>query len=103
MKSAIYEGTIRHRRYRPRSNQFQYALFFMFLDLAELPDLFNLHPLWSWERPNAATFRRRDHFGDPAIPLDQAVRNLVESHTGARPRGPRQRGGRPRTGRASDA
>jgi DUF1365 family protein len=88
MKSAIYEGTIRHRRHRPRPNAFEYGLFFMFLDLGELPELFNLHPLWSRERLNAATFRRRDHFGDPAIPLDQAVRDLVESHTGTRPQGP---------------
>ena len=48
---------------------FQYRLFFMFLDLAELPNLFDIHPLWSYERFNIACFRRRDHFGDPAIPL----------------------------------
>ena len=40
MKSCIYEGTVRHRRYRPRPNHFQYRLFFMYLDLAELPRLF---------------------------------------------------------------
>ncbi|MGB5986381.1 MAG: DUF1365 domain-containing protein [Desulfobacterales bacterium] len=88
MKSSIYEGTIRHRRFRPRANVFQYRLFFMYLDLAELPELFELHPLWSLERLNVATFRRRDHFGDPAIPLDQAVRDLVQTHTGCRPQGP---------------
>jgi hypothetical protein len=27
---------------------FQYRLFFMFLDLAELPTLFDVHPLWSY-------------------------------------------------------
>jgi DUF1365 family protein len=60
----------------------------MYLDLAELPDLFDLHPLWSYERFNIASFRRRDHFGDAAIPLDQAVRDLVEERLGSRPRGP---------------
>jgi DUF1365 family protein len=60
----------------------------MFLDLAELPDLFDMHPLWSYERFNIACFRRRDHFGDPAVPLDQAVRDLVEDRLGRRPEGP---------------
>ena len=43
MHSCIYEGTIRHRRFRPRPNRFQYRLFFMLLDLAELPTLFDIH------------------------------------------------------------
>ena len=88
MHSCIYEGTIRHRRFRPRPNMFQYRLFFMFLDLAELPRLFNIHPFWSYERFNIACFRRRDHFGDPTILLDQAVRDLVEDRLGSRPNGP---------------
>jgi DUF1365 family protein len=88
MKSSIYEGTIRHRRFHPRSNTFQYRLFFMYMDLGELPTLFDLHPFWSYEKPNIAYFRRRDHFGDPSLPLDSAVRNLVEQHVGTRPNGP---------------
>jgi DUF1365 family protein len=67
---------------------FQYRIFFMFLDLAELPSLFDIHPLWSNERFNIACFRRRDHFGNLTIPLDQAVRDLVEDHIGSRPNGP---------------
>jgi hypothetical protein len=88
MKSCIYEGTIRHRRFRPRPNIFQYRLFFMFLDLSELPAVFQLHPLWSNEQLNAACFRRRDHFGDPGLSLDRTVRNLVEEQLGKRPQGP---------------
>jgi hypothetical protein len=60
----------------------------MFLDLAELPTLFDIHPLWSYERFNIACFRRRDHFGDPRIPLDHAVADLVEDRLGSRPNGP---------------
>ena len=88
MKSCIYEGNVRHRRFQPRPNMFQYRLFFMYLDLAELPSLFELHPLWSNERINVACFRRRDHFGDPTVPLDQAVADLVEGRSGKRPGGP---------------
>jgi DUF1365 family protein len=67
---------------------FQYRLFFMFLDLSELPALFDIHPLWSYERFNIACFRRRDHFGNPTLPMDQAVRDLVEDRLGSRPNGP---------------
>ena len=60
----------------------------MFLDFTELPTLFDIHPLWSLERLNIACFRRRDHFGDSKISLDQGVRNLVEDRLGRRPGGP---------------
>ncbi len=88
MKSRIYEGTVRHRRFRPAENSFRYRIFFMYLDLAELPTLFEHHPLWSNEKFNIAWFRRRDHFGDPSISLEDAVRDLVEAETGRRPLGP---------------
>ena len=59
----------------------------MYLDLAELPRLFARRWLWSAARPSLAWFRREDHLGDPRVPLDQAVRDLVEAETGRRPRG----------------
>ena len=88
MHSCIYEGTVRHRRFRPRPNMFRYRLFFMYLDLKELPNLFDRHQLWSFQRPNIAYFRRKDHFGDPKVPIDQAVRDLVAEKTGRPPEGP---------------
>jgi DUF1365 family protein len=88
MNSAIYRGTIRHRRFAPVANEFRYRLFFMFLDLAELPEALDIHPLWSADRVNLAYFRRRDHFGDVRFPLDKALRARVEAKTGRRPTGP---------------
>ncbi len=88
MQSHIYEGTVRHRRYRPSANRFRYRLFFMYLDLVELPAIFDCHPFWSFEKFNIAWFRRKDHFGNPAISLDDAVRDLVKKETGIRPPGP---------------
>jgi DUF1365 family protein len=88
IKSSIYEGSVRHRRLRPRPNMFQYRLFFMFLDLEELPTLFDIHPLWSYQRWNIAYFRRKDHFDDPSVTMDTAVRDLVQTHLGKRPAGP---------------
>ena len=88
MKSCVYEGTVRHRRYAPARHSFRYSIFMMYLDLAELPDLFRERWFWSPATPNLAWFRQNDHLGDPKRPLDQNVRDLVESKTGRRPSGP---------------
>jgi uncharacterized protein len=85
--SCIYEGHVRHRRFQPVVNQFRYRIFFMYLDLAELPTLFDGRLLWSVDKMNLAYFRRRDHLGDPRVPLDRAVRDLVQEKTGKRPPG----------------
>lgn len=88
MKSGIYEGLVRHRRFAPARHSFQYKIFMMYLDLDELPTLFDRHWFWSDRRFNLAWFRRKDHYGNPGIPLAQAIRDLVEERTGVRPRGP---------------
>lgn len=88
MKSAIYAGQVRHRRRNPVTHEFRYRMFMMYLDLAELPDIFRRRWLWSVRRPALARFRRADHLGDPSVPLDQCVRDLVCEHTGTRPSGP---------------
>jgi len=87
-QSCIYEGTVRHRRFNPVQNTFRYRLYMIYLDLAELPQVFKDYRLWSIEHVNLAYFRRRDHFGDRHIPLDRAVRDLVEKKLGKRPDGP---------------
>ncbi len=86
--SAIYTGWVRHRRFLPVPHQFRYRLFMMYLDLDELPELFRDARLWSVGRRNLAWFRRGDYLGDPALPLKQAVLELVADTTGQRPDGP---------------
>jgi DUF1365 family protein len=88
MKSSIYVGQVRHRRMKPVPHGFRYRMFMMYLDLAELPSVFRGRWFWSACRPALARFRRRDHLGDPGVPLDQAVRELVRSETGTTPAGP---------------
>jgi len=87
MHSAIYEGWVRHRRVSPVENSFRYSIFLMYLDLAEVDDVFKGRRLWSAGRFNIAYLRRKDHMGDPAVPLDTIVRDLVEKKTGKRPSG----------------
>ena len=86
--SAVYEGTIRHRRFEPVEHEFSYRLFLMYLDLGELPGVLDPHPLWSARRRAPARFRRQDFMGDPARPLAECARDAVEAETGSRPAGP---------------
>jgi hypothetical protein len=88
MNSCIYEGIIRHARYRPKENRFRYSIFLVYLDLAELETVFRGRLLWSTKRPNVAWLRRKDHFGDPSQTIDEAVRDLVQARVGKRPPGP---------------
>lgn len=88
MKSCVYEGTVRHRRTAPVHHAFRYRIFMMYLDLAELPNLFRGRYLWSAHRPNLAWFSQADHLGNLLFPLDRNVRDLVELKTGRRPAGP---------------
>ncbi len=88
MHSAIYHGWLRHRRFAPRAHSFRYPLFMVYLDLAELDSVFRGRWLWSTCRRAWARFNRADHLGDPAVPLDQALRELVCSETGLALTGP---------------
>ena len=88
MNSCLYEGTVRHRRLTPVEHAFRYRLFLVYVDLAELDELFGRHGVWSTRWPAVARFRRADHLGEPTRPLDVCVRELVEQRTGQRPNGP---------------
>lgn len=88
LTSAIYTGLVRHRRTRPTQNAFRYRMFMMYLDLSELGRVFAGRWFWSVGRLNLACFKREDHFGEPDVPLEQSVRDLVERDSGRRPVGP---------------
>ena len=60
----------------------------MYLDLAELPGLFDGHGLWSARRPALAWFRREDHYGNPGQDLDTTIRQLIKDRTGKQHNGP---------------
>lgn len=88
MHSSVYSGWVRHRRFAPTEHSFRYRLFMLYVDLAELPALFDRFWLWSARRPAPAWFRRADYLGPPEVPLDDAVRAAVVRETGRAPTGP---------------
>ena len=88
MESCLYTGHVGHQRLTPVGNAFRYSLFFLYLDLAELDQVFSGRWFWSLEQPNWASFRRSDYFHASSLPLDQSVRDEVERQLGRRPEGP---------------
>lgn len=88
MQSALYTGRLSHRRFAPARHAFRYRVTLCWIDLSELDHVFRGRWLWSARRPALAWLRRADYLGDPRLPLDEAVRALVEERTGSRPAGP---------------
>jgi len=88
MNSALYHGWLDHRREAPRPHAFRYRLFMVYIDLAEMDEVFGRRWWWSARSLAPARFVRRDHLGDPAQSLDESVRRLVADRTGRRPEGP---------------
>lgn len=87
MESALYFGSVRHRRFAPRAHRLAYPLFQLFADLDRLDSLFAGSWLASVRRPAWARLRRRDHFGDPERSWSAVVRETVERELDFRPDG----------------
>ena len=86
--SAIYEGTICHRRNREVEHSFAFPVWLLWLELEEAESGLSIPPLFSTRAPAPFRWRRADHFGDPRQSLAQCARNLVEERCGLRPAGP---------------
>jgi DUF1365 family protein len=74
--SAIYRGTVAHRRLRPRQHALKYSAFWMLFDLDELPSLGRSLTLFSYNRFNLFGFYDRDH-GDSS---GAVLRVWVDGH-----------------------
>ena len=71
--SAIYYGSVRHRRFAPRHHAFKYRVFMMYFDLDELDDVLAMSPWWSTRAWSLARFSRKDYFGDASLSIKAAV------------------------------
>ena len=85
---AIYQGTVRHRRFRPKDHRFSYPLFMVYLDIDRIPEALRASRLLSHGRWNWASFHDQDHLGDPALPLRERLRRDAREHGLQLPDGP---------------
>lgn len=88
LKSCLYEGSVRHRRFRIRSHQFRYPLFLFYLDLDEVGEIFASPPWISTRRFSLVRYNRADCLGDPDQPLGESVRETVRQDSGIEFSGP---------------
>ena len=82
MKSAVYVGNIRHRRFEPVRHGLSYSLFMMYLDLDELPRLLKKHWFFSKGKFNLSSFNRSDYLNPEILDLKIAVIDRVSSELG---------------------
>ncbi|AQU84631.1 MULTISPECIES: DUF1365 domain-containing protein [unclassified Halomonas] len=86
-RSRIYRGTLRHRRFTPKIHAFSYQVWMAWLDLDELPTLFDGVPGFSARGPALARFRREDYLAPIDRPLHIAVREELTRQLGGAPEG----------------
>jgi DUF1365 family protein len=88
LQSQWLNGQVRHRRLSPVLHTFQYKTGMLALDLDEWSRVPRLSRLFSLERFNWLSLRRRDYFEPGQPDIGKAVRDQVEKATGWHPDGP---------------
>ena len=61
MNSSIYNGTVIHKRFKPKKHFFKYSVFSLFIDLSELNQLDNSIKFFSFNKFNLISFFEKDH------------------------------------------
>lgn len=72
-RSCLYVGSVAHRRLRPRVHHFRYRVFWLLVDLDELPQLSEKLRLFSHNSPNIFSLYDSDHGDGSAMPLRRQV------------------------------
>ena len=77
MNSALYTGTVQHRRLHPKTHAFRYTMGMLWLDLSEQDELFAQSKWVSKRRFAPFSIRETDylpHLTRQGVPLIEAVR-----------------------------
>ena len=86
--SAVYEGTVRHRRFEPVEHEFSYRLFLMYLDLDELPGVLDPYPLLVGPPPRPRPLPPRGLHGRPGAAAGRVRARRGRGRDRHRPAGP---------------
>ena len=78
MNSAIYSGTVMHRRFSPAAHRFSYGVYYLWLDLDELATLDRTALGFGHNRAAPFSFRDRDHGPRDGTPLRPWFDGLLE-------------------------
>jgi len=81
MNSSIYNGTVIHKRFKPKKHFFRYSVFSLFIDLSELNQLDNSIKFFSFNKFNLISFFEKDHGDrDGSSLIDWVKKNLKENN-----------------------
>ena len=81
MTSFIYNGTVIHKRFKPKTHFFKYDVFSLLIDLAELKILDKKIKFFSYNRFNLISFFEKDHGDRDGSSLEDWVkRNLDQNN-----------------------
>ena len=84
MTSAIYNGTVIHKRFKPKLHFFKYKVFSLLIDLSELSTLDKKINFFSYNRFNLISFFDKDHGERDGTSLIEWVKkNLRENNIDA--------------------
>ncbi len=75
--SALYVGSVLHRRLAPRPHRFRYRLYWLLIDLDELPGLDSRLKLFAHNRHALFSLHDTDHGDGSAAPLRAQVERLL--------------------------
>ena len=59
--SCIYNGSVIHKRFKPKEHFFKYKVFSLFIDLSELEELNRNLKFFSFNKFNLISFHEKDH------------------------------------------
>ena len=83
INSSIYNGSVIHKRFKPKKHFFKYKVFSLFLDLSELKELNNKLNFFSLYKFNLISFYEKDHGErDGSSILDWVKNNLRSNKIG---------------------
>ena len=81
MNSSIYNGTVIHKRFKPKKHFFRYSVFSLFIDLSELNQLDNSIKFFSFNKFNLISFFEKDHGDrDGSSLIEWVKKNLKENN-----------------------
>ena len=61
MTSSIYNGTVIHKRFKPKEHFFKYKVFSLFIDLSEIKEIEKKISFFSYNKFNLISFFDKDH------------------------------------------
>ena len=80
MTSSIYNGTVIHKRFKPKTHFFKYSVFSLLIDLSELDYLNNEIKFFSCNKFNLVSFYEKDHGNRDGSSLVSWVKKNLEDN-----------------------